>query len=488
MTSFDHATDDFFRARIDQMIDLRHPLAVLAQRLPWAKLEAALAPVFAHKPRQPGAGGVDLFGPVPAGAAYVSNAGRPRLPLRLMISLLYLKHAFGLSDEELVLRWSENIVWQYFSGMHYYEPRLPCDATQLGRFRTAIGEAGVEELLAATMQTAVEVKAIKPADLQRVIVDTTVQEKAIAHPTDSRLLEVARCKLVAAAKDSGIQLKQTYAREGKRLHWKAGRYAHARQGRRMHRAISRQRTIVGRLIREIGRKMPADLGSTQLAELQQLLHRAQRIRDQRPRDKNKLYALHAPEVQCISKGKARKRYEFGVKAGVVLTHKGGLIVGARTFAGNPYDGHTLAEQLEQANILMQDIGVSVKQVAADLGYRGRAVEADNPGIDLLHRGKFKSLSKAQRRALRRRPAVEPVIGHLKDDHGMRRCWLKGQTGDAIHAVLCAAGFNIRWLMRAVARLGLRAVYLCLMLATFIAHLAEELATPSTLIAVSGAEN
>ena len=271
---------------------------------------------------------------------------------------------------------------------------------------------------------------------------------------------------------TGIQLKQTFAKEGKRLHRKAGRYAHARQGRRMRRTIGRQRTIVGRLIHEIGHKLPVDLGSTQQAELQQLLHRAQRIRDQRPRDKGKLYALHAPEVDCISKGKARKRYEFGVKAGIVITHRGGLIVGARTFSGNLYDGHTLAEQLEQANILMQDLGVEIRQVAADLGYRSRVVEEDNAGIDLLHRGKFKSLSKAQRRALKRRPAVEPVIGHLKDDHGMRRCWLKGQTGDAIHAVLCAAGFNIRWLMRAIARLGLRAVYLRLMLTALIAHWAK----------------
>ena len=146
------ATDDFFRARIDQMIDLGHPLAVLAQRLPWTELEAALAPVFARKPKQPVAdGSVDLFGPVPAGGAYVSNAGRPRLPLRLMISLLYLKHAFGLSDEEVVCRWSENIVWQYFWGTEYYdEPRLPCDTVQISRFRSTIGESGVEELLAAT--------------------------------------------------------------------------------------------------------------------------------------------------------------------------------------------------------------------------------------------------------------------------------------------------------------------------------------------------
>ena len=177
------ATDDFFRARLDQMIDLRHPLAVLAKRMPWAKFEAALAPALARKNRSGNlAGGLDLFGPTlqPVGTG-VSAAGRPRLPVRLMVSLLYLKHAFNLSDEELVERWGENVVWQFFSGQDYYEPRLPCDATQIGRFRSAIGEAGVEELLKATIDTAVATKAVRPSEFERVIIDTTVQEKAIAH-------------------------------------------------------------------------------------------------------------------------------------------------------------------------------------------------------------------------------------------------------------------------------------------------------------------
>ena len=229
-------TDDFFRARIDQMIDLRHPLAVLAQRLPWEQLEAALAPCFSRKaaePRVP-SGELDLFGPASALAAAPSKAGRPRL----MISLLCLKHSQALSDEELVCRWSENIVWQYFSGMDYYESRLPCDATQIGRFRAAIGEAGVEELLKATIHTTVDIGAIKPAEFEHVIVDTTVQEKAIAHAVDSRLLEVARRALVKAVKGVGLALKQTFEREGKHLRWKASRYGHARQFKRMKKVIN----------------------------------------------------------------------------------------------------------------------------------------------------------------------------------------------------------------------------------------------------------
>ena len=179
-----------------------------------------------------------------------------------------------------------------------------------------------------------------------------------------------------------------------------------------------------------------------------LLERAERIRTQKRSDKNKLYALHAPEVECIGKGKARKPYEFGVKVSLVVTHLRGLMVGARSFAGNPYDGHTLAAQLEQTSNLMQDVGRAPKQVIVDLGYRG--VDSENPGVQIIHRGKYKSLTTLQRKWLKRRQAIEPLIGHTKSDHGMQRCWLKGALGDALHALSCAAGYNIRWLLRAIA--------------------------------------
>ena len=376
-----------------------------------------------------------------------------------MSALLYLKHAFNLSDEELVERWSENVVWQYFSGQTYYEPRLPCDATQIGRFRKTIGEAGVEELLKATIDTAVTTKAVRPAEFERVIVDSTVQEKAIAHPVDSRLLEIARAKVVQSAKFAGILLKQTFVKEGRELRRKAGGYAHAKQFKRLRRVVKRQRTILGIVIREIKRKLSAESSSAPhtVTRLSTLLERAERIRTQQPKDKNKLYALHAPEVECIGKGKARKPYEFGVKTSIAVTHKSGLMVGARTFPGNPYDGHVLNQQLEQTTILLEDTGKSPLQVIVDLGYRG--VDHDNPTVEIIHRGKYRSLTKQQRRWLKRRQAVEPAIGHLKSDHRMDRCWLKGQLGDALHAVLCAAGYNLRWLMRAMARLGLSVAFL-----------------------------
>lgn len=450
------ATDDFFRARIDQMIDLRHPLAVLASRMPWQEIEANVAHLFVRKAHADEAmPDLDLFGEKPQRNTPASKAGRPRVALRVMISLLYLKHAFNESDEGVVARWADTPRWQFFSGQAYYEDRLPCDATTLVKFRKLLGEEGVEELLAQTINVAVDLKLIKPQELSQVIVDSTVQEKAIAHPTDSRLLEVARTKLVEAAKDAGIALKQTFAKEGQALSHQSGRYAHARQFKRMRRAIRRQRTIVGRLAREIERKA-SSLAQAVRAGLGEIVGKATRLVAQSAQRKTvdgqpKLYAWHAPEVDCISKGKARRPYEFGVKVGIASTLRGNLIVGARAFHRNPYDGHTLHAQMEQAAILMQDRAPKPTKVFVDLGYRG--VDADNPELRIVHRGKPKRLTPQERKQLKRRQAIEPIIGHLKADHRMQRCHLKGELGDRLHAVLCAAGYNLKWLLRMIARKG-----------------------------------
>jgi IS5 family transposase len=206
-----------------------------------------------------------------------------------------------------------------------------------------------------------------------------------------------------------------------------------------------------------------------------LLERAERIRNQQRNTKNKLYALHAPEVECISKGKARNPYEFGVKVSLAVTHKQGLMVGARSFPGNPYDGHVLSAQLEQTTNLLQDLGRTPKQAIVDLGYRG--VDADNPGVQIIHRGTTKSLSEHEKKLLKRRQAIEPLIGHTKADHRMDRCWLQGSLGDALHALSCAAGYNIRWLLRAIARLGLGAAFYALL-----AVLAQRMGLMVTMLA------
>ena len=423
------STDDFFRSRLDQMIDLRHPLAVLASRMPGQEIESSLAHRFARAAK---AGkqieDIDLFGAtVSLSGGGISKAGRPRLPLRLMVSLLYLKHAFNESDETLVERWGETPTWQYFSGLAYFEHRWPCDPTLLVKFRKLIGEEGVEELLARTIEVAVSLKLIAKKELSEIIVDSTVQEKAITHPTDSKLLQAARAKLVESAKEEGIALKQTYAKESQVLGYRAGRCVHASQYKRMRKVIQRQRTIGGRLQREVGRKMSA-LALAVQETLGKTLSQAERLVSQAASRKNqgkqtKLYSWHAPEVECISKGKSR----------------------------NPYDGHTLQEQVEQASILMQATGVRPQTVYVDLGYRG--VDQANPDIAIKHRGRFKSLTDEERKNLKRRQAIEPIIGHLKADHRMNCCHLLGAQGDSLHAVLCAAGYNIRWLLRMIAKKG-----------------------------------
>ena len=373
----------FCRARHDALIDLRHPLAVLAIRMPWAQIESNLTPVFAHRDR---AGrtveGMDLYGPtVTLAGAGISPAGWARLPMRMMVALLYLKHAYNLSDDAFIERWVQDVYFQFFSGQEYFEARFPCDKAQLSRFRKGLGEAGVEELLKTTIEASVAMGAVKKADLERVIVDTTAQEKAIAHLTDSRLLEVSQSKIVRLAQPAGIKLKLTHEREASALGRRAGGYANARQFKHLRRVSSRKRALLGIVQREVQRKMTA-LPQAAHDKLSYRMTLPERIHTQRPKEEYKLYALHAPEAACISKGKSRRPYEFGVKVSVAVTHKQGLIVGSRTFPCNSCDSHTLAEQIEQTTHLLQDLKVKPAIAISDMSSRG----VDHPvAAQVIHR-------------------------------------------------------------------------------------------------------
>ncbi|MGF6604375.1 IS5 family transposase [Paraburkholderia sp. GAS448] len=295
-------------------------------------------------------------------------------------------------------------------------------------------EAGVEELLAETIEAAKRAGVIKASSVKRVIVDTTVMEKAIAHPTDSRLLERCREHLVKAAARHGLKLRQNYNREAPRLASQISRYAHAKQYKRMRKTLRTLRSRVGRVMRDVERQLDA-VADCSRAALQELIGRTKRILSQKPKDRNKLYALHAPEVECLAKGKARKPYEFGVKVSIKTTHKEGLVVGMRSMPGNPYDGHTLAEALEQAANLCD----ATPEVAiVDRGYKGVAVD----GVKIYHPGLRRGITRGRRAMIRRRSAIEPAIGHMKTDGKLDRNWLKGALGDAIHAVLCGAGHNL----------------------------------------------
>jgi len=172
-----------------------------------------------------------------------------------------------------------------------------------------------------------------------------------------------------------------------------------------------------------------------------LLAHAGRIRGQQPKDKNKLYSLHEPEVQCISKGKAHQRYEFGQMIAVATTNRSNWIVAASLMENNPYDGHSLAATLAAT----EDVtGVDVTDAYVDKGYRGHGYTGK---ADVHIAGqRRKNTTRAQRKRRRRRSAIEPKIGHLKSDHRMGRCFLAKLCGDAINAVLAAAGSNLRKLL------------------------------------------
>jgi transposase, IS5 family len=420
---------DFFRQPLREQINLKHPLVGLTDLINGDRLGTSMSESF------------------------VSSRGRPATSPRLIAGLLYLQHAFDLSDEEVVWQWVENPYWQVFTGETYLQTELPIDPSSLTRWRKRLGEAGVEELLAETIEAAKRAGVIKASSTKQVIVDTTVMEKAIAHPTDSRLLERCREHLVKAAARHGLKLRQNYNREAPRLASQIGRYAHARQYTRMRKALRTLRSRVGRVMRDVERQLDSASANSQRA-LQELIGRTKRILSQKQKDKNKLYALHAPEVECLAKGKARQPYEFGVKVSITTTHKEGLVIGARSMPGNPYDGHTLAEALEQAAILSD---VKPEVAIVDRGYKGVAVD----GVKIYHPGLRRGITRGLRAMIRRRSAIEPAIGHMKADGKLDRNWLKGALGDAIHAVLCGAGHNLRMILRKL-RLYCALVFLALL--------------------------
>ena len=408
---------DLFRIELDRIVDSSHPLVRLGREVDWDRL----AEVF--------------------GETYCGDNGRPASSTRLMVALQYLKYTYDLSDEQVCDGWIENPYWQSFGGNQYFEHKRPVDPSSMTRFRKRIGEAGAEELLKETIRAGLRLKAIRPHQLKRVNVDTTVQEKDIRFPTDARLYDRARERLVAAANERGIELRQNYNRKAKEHLIMSQRYAHARQMKRARRETRKLHTILGRIIRDIGRK-----AAVVDPELAGLLATSKRIHEQRRTDKNKVYSVHEPDVDCISKGKAHKRYEFGCKVSLATTSKGGWFVGAKALPGNPYDGHTLGKAMEQVGRI-----IPVPEHAfVDMGYRGHDYEGDcEIHVDKRRRG---GTPKSLWKWMKRRAAIEPSIGHLKQEHRMDRCRLKGTEGDELNAILSAVGMNFGKLLKAVSLL------------------------------------
>ena len=399
----------FLAPSLKEQLNPNHELYLLSHTIDWDYFEKEFA---------------DLY----------STKGRPAHPIRLMTSLLILKAIYNLSDEKLVEEhWEMNGYFQYFSGKQVQQWGQPCAASDLVHFRKRIGESGVEKIFKHSID-----KHGKDSKDAHVSIDSTVQQKNITYPTDAKLHKKIIDKCVKQAKKSGIKLRRSYKRTSKQLIRDTYNGNHPKRRKKANTAKRKLKTIAGRLVRELERKLPKGIYSTELALYKKVLA-------QEKNSKNKIYSLHEPEVYCISKGKAHKKYEYGCKASVVLTQKTGIIVGAMTFATNVYDGHTLEDVLEQTKNLT---GKTPKTATVDKGYKGKQMVA-NTQIN-IPKPPLKKDSEYQKRKkkkyFRRRAAIEPIIGHLKSDHRAARNFLKGQIGDTINFIMAAAGFNFRKLM------------------------------------------
>ncbi len=403
---------DLFRSQLSQIIKLSHPLCRLATKINWDRLERK----------------IDIL--------YSEGAGQPPLPTRLMVGLHYLKYTFDESDETVVERWVENPYWQYFCGYDFLQHELPCDPTSLTRWRNRMGDK-LDALLEETILVAQEIKALKRTAIKHVNVDTTVQEKAIAFPTDARLYHKMRVKLVREAKKQGIKLRQSYLFVGKKAFIMQGRYASARQMKRAAKQTRKLKTYLGRVTRDIERK-----SSAKDKTMQDLLALAKRLLKQQRHDKNKLYSLHEPKVKCIAKGKIHKPYEFGQKASFVTTSSGNWVIGAQSLMDNPYDGHTLSGALKQAE---KFTGVVPEFAYVDQGYRGHKVVGKTK-VHIVGRIP-KRAKRSVRGWMKRRASIEPSIGHLKSDYRLSRNFLKGEAGDRANVVLAASAYNLAKLLK-----------------------------------------
>jgi IS5 family transposase len=405
---------DLFRARLDQIINMKHELVQLAGKVDWDWIDGEIAPLY-------------------------SENGRPGIETRFMIGLLLLKHIYGLSDEGVCERWVHDPYFQYFTGEEFFQHTFPHERSDLSHWRKRLGDR-LELLLAESLRVAYEAGALRTNDLKRVTVDTTVQPKAVSFPTDAKLLHAAIKGLNRLATKHGVKLRQSYSRIAKAAAMMASRYAYAKQFKRHRGQLRILRSRLGRIIRDIRRKIH---GQPVLEEAFALpLGRASQIRSQQQRQRGwKLYSFHAPEVECIGKGKASAPYEFGVKASITTNNRpapgGQFVLHARALPDNPYDGHTLRDVIEDTEALT---GCAIERAYVDKGYRGH--DTQNPRRVFIS-GQKRGVFGAIKRELRRRSAVEPVIGHLKSEGHLGRCYLKGRAGDATNVILSAVGHNFR---------------------------------------------
>jgi len=405
-----HYQDQLFETRLSDILNPVHELYVLADHINWAEIEEEFNGLFSEK------------------------RGAPAKPVRLIVGLLMLEHIFDLSDEEVVSYWVENPYWQLFCGYDFLQWEFPINPSSLSKWRKRLGPNGMEKILAETIKTALNLGAVKKSSLKKVIVDTTVMPKNITYPTDAKLYFTGIKTLVRMAKNHSIELRQTYTFVSKKALRKACSYSHARQMRRANKQRKKLKTYLGRVYRDVARKISGNVIVE--AIFQSTLEVIEKILTQEKHSKNKVYSIHEPAVECISKGKAHKKYEFGCKASLVITHKEGLALGTEAVHGNPYDGHTLKSALEKAETLSETV---IDQAYVDKGYKGHGIKDKRIFIS----GQRKGVTRWVKSQIKRRQAIEPHIGHMKSDGKLDRNFLKGVIGDQLNALLCGIGHNMR---------------------------------------------
>ena len=410
-----------FSPWLDRILNPSHVLYQLANQINWKFLEDEFSLLFE------------------------GDTGAPAKPVRLVVGLLMLQHMYGISDEGVVQGWIENPYWQFFCGELLLQWETPLDPSSLSRWRKRIGKSGMDKILRETIKIALKTGTVSAKSFQKVIADTTVMEKNIIFPTDSRTQYKAIKRLVKMAKTHNIPLRQTYIHIGKKRLIKAGRYSHARQMKRAKKERDKIKTYLGRVFRDIKRQIEGNVFLQTI--FSQIFDIVEKLLTQTKDSKNKIYSLHEPHVECISKGKAHKKYEFGCKVSFVITHKEGLALSAEAVHGNPFDGHTLKEALEIAEA---NSGVGIQQAFVDKGYKGHKIEDKT----VIVSGQKRGVTSWLETQLKRRQAIEPHIGHMKSDGKLGRNFLKGKLGDQLNALLCGIGHNLRMVLRNLKGLSL----------------------------------
>ena len=399
-------------SNLSDMLNQQHPLYLLASEIDWKKFEESFSPLYSHE------------------------NGRPCKPVRLMCGLLILKHLRNLSDESVVEQWSENAYYLYFCGMQEFSPAFPCNATELVHFRKRIGEKGMELILQESIR--VNNKDNSDDHHDTAFRDSTVQEKNVTYPTDAKLHKKIVKRVLKIVREHNLPLRQSYTFVLKEIYRDQRFRNHPKNRKKALRADRKLRTIAGRLVRELER----NLGS--IHEYDKLIETNKSLLSQKRKSPNKIYFIHEPQVQCISKGKEHKKYEFGNKVSIIRSSSG-VILGAMSFR-NEYDGHTIADALEQVKRLT---GKCIKKLAGDRGYRGRKEISGTqiliPDVPKKSDSRYQKLKK--HKLFCKRAGIEPTIGHLKSYYRLGRNFYKGVVGDSINILLAAAAYNFKRAMK-----------------------------------------